>query len=220
MKNKHDLISDIVDWLKFFNECGVKQFDVSMKIKNKKELYEKLIKEIDDCTKCDLHYDRNKIVIGDGNLDSKVMFIGEAPGEEEDKQGLPFVGRAGQLLTKMLAAINLTREDVYIANIVKCRPPLNRIPLPPEIQTCYPYLTKQLQIIHPLLIVTLGAPATQTLLKTKSSITQMRGKFYQYEQDIHVLPTFHPAFLLRNPPKKREAWDDLKLISKFITDNS
>ena len=216
---EYDFKNELTEWLQFFKECGVNEFDVSIERRCKEDLYSELVVQIDDCTKCDLHINRKNIVIGDGNLDSKVMFIGEAPGEEEDNKGLPFVGRAGQLLTKMLVSINLKREDVYIANIVKCRPPNNRVPLPLEVQKCYPYLDMQIDIIRPRLIVTLGAPATQTLLKTKQSISQMRGRFYKYEKNIRIFPTFHPAFLLRNPNKKREAWEDLKVISKFLSEN-
>jgi DNA polymerase len=207
---------EIIEWIKFFNELGIKDFDVSTKPKSKKDLLKELELEIDDCKKCQLHKGRHNIVIADGSPEAIAMFIGEGPGEEEDKQGLPFVGRAGQLLNKMLAAIQLNRADVYIANIVKCRPPMNREPLPEEIKMCFPYLEKQIEIVKPKLIVSLGAPATTTLLGTKIGITELRGKFFKYNDDTFLLPTFHPAYLLRNPNKKREAWEDLKKVRKFL----
>jgi len=212
------LLEQIIEWLNFYKEIGIEEINVNYKRKSKEEELTKLINEIGDCRRCPLHEKRKKIVIGDGNLYSKVIFVGEAPGEEEDNQGLPFVGKAGQLLNKILAAIDLKREDVYICNIVKCRPPQNRIPFPKEIETCEPFLTRQIEIINPKLIVALGAPAAQTLLKTKMGITELRSKFFKFSDDILVFPTYHPAFLLRNPNKKREAWEDFKKIKKFIAE--
>lgn len=211
-------MDEIIEWLLFYNEIGIKEFDIRTSVKKKEDLLKELEIEIDDCKKCQLHNGRQNIVISDGSPYASLMLIGEGPGEEEDKQGLPFVGRAGQLLNKMLAAINLKREDVFIANIVKCRPPMNRTPLPQEIEMCFPYLEKQIKIVKPRLIVTLGAPATSTLLSTKIGISELRSKFFKYDENTFLLPTYHPAFLLRNPNKKREAWEDLLKVQKFLTE--
>ncbi|MDI6792334.1 MAG: uracil-DNA glycosylase [bacterium] len=165
------------------------------------------------CQKCRLHQGRINIVFGKGNEQAGLMIIGEAPGYDEDRAGEPFVGPAGQLLTKMLAAIKLSREEVYITNVVKCHPPQNRNPHQDEIETCHPYLKAQLDIIRPKLILTLGNFATQTLLQTTEGITNLRGRFFDYH-GIKLLPTFHPAALLRNPGWKRSAWHDLQLLQK------
>ena len=143
------------------------------------------------------------------------MFVGEAPGAEEDIQGLPFVGRAGQLLTKIIEAMGLKREDVYIANLLKCRPPANRAPLPEEILACRENVRRQIAAINPKVICTLGKFASQMLLKTETTISELRGNFYEYE-GIKVMPTFHPAYLLRNPASKKDAWADLKLVMKEL----
>jgi len=172
-------------------------------------------KHICNCTKCVLHKGRNKFVFGSGNPDADVLVIGEGPGAEEDKQGLPFVGRAGKLLTDMLKAINFERDEVYIGNIVKCRPPGNRTPLPDEMDTCLPYLKKQIELIKPKLILCLGLTAAKGLLKKRESLTNLRGKVYEFE-DAKVLVTFHPAALLRNPNWKRPAWEDLKNFRKLF----
>jgi DNA polymerase len=152
-------------------------------------------------------------VFGEGNPGAKLVFIGEAPGRDEDLQGEPFVGQAGQLLNKIIQAIQLRREEVYIANIIKCRPPENRNPEPDEIAACEPFLIKQLQVIRPRLICALGAFAAQTLLKTEEKISSLRGNFHEY-QGIPLMPTYHPAYLLRNPSRKREVWEDMKKIKK------
>jgi len=167
--------------------------------------------EIGDCTRCKLCEKRTKIVFGVGNPRASLVFVGEAPGADEDKQGEPFVGAAGQLLTKMINAMGLAREDVYIANIIKCRPPGNRNPEPDEIAACEPFLRKQLAAIAPRMIVCLGKFATQTLLRSTAPISSLRGEWKTYE-GIPLMPTFHPAFLLRNPSAKREVWDDLKKV--------
>jgi uracil-DNA glycosylase family 4 len=169
--------------------------------------------ELGDCRRCKLHPYRTQIVFGTGNPQAKLVFVGEAPGREEDLQGEPFVGQAGQLLTKIIQAIQLTREEVYIANIIKCRPPENRNPEPDEIAACEPFLIKQLQVIRPKLICALGTFAAQTLLKSEEKISSLRGKFHEY-QGIPLMPTYHPAFLLRNPTRKREVWEDMKKIKK------
>jgi DNA polymerase len=169
--------------------------------------------ELGDCRRCKLHPYRTQIVFGTGNPQAKLVFIGEAPGRDEDLQGEPFVGQAGQLLNKIIQAIQLRREEVYIANIIKCRPPENRNPEPDEIAACEPFLIKQLQVIRPKLICALGTFAAQTLLKSEAKISSLRGKFHEY-QGIPLMPTYHPAFLLRNPNRKREVWEDMKKIKK------
>lgn len=167
-----------------------------------------------NCTKCELHKGRYKFVFGSGNPEADILVIGEGPGAEEDKQGLPFVGRAGQLLTEILKAIKFEREEVYIGNIVKCRPPGNRTPSPQEMETCIPYLKKQIELINPKLILCLGLTAAQGLLKKKESLTNLRGKVFEYGK-IKVMVTYHPAALLRNPNWKRGCWEDVKLFRKL-----
>jgi DNA polymerase len=167
--------------------------------------------EIGDCRRCRLCEGRTNIVFGVGSPNARLMFVGEGPGVDEDRQGEPFVGRAGQLLTKMIEAMGLRREDVYIANIVKCRPPENRTPLPDEVATCSPFLFQQIAAIKPRVVVCLGTPAAQTVLGTRSTITHIRGTFRDVA-GTSVMPTFHPAYLLRNPAAKKEVWDDMKQV--------
>jgi uracil-DNA glycosylase family 4 len=167
--------------------------------------------QINQCQKCPLGQTRNAFVFGSGNGNADLMLIGEAPGAEEDAQGLPFVGAAGKLLDKILAAINFKREDVFIANILKCRPPNNRDPQPAEVEQCQPYLNQQIELIKPKIILLLGRIAAQTLFQTKDSLTSMRGKDLQY-LGIDVVVTYHPAALLRNPNWKRPTWDDIKKL--------
>jgi len=167
------------------------------------------------CTKCDLSETRTHVVFGAGSPKAKLMFVGEAPGMEEDLQGLPFVGRAGKLLTKIIESIGLKRKDVYIANILKCRPPNNRNPLPTEIMTCENYLIKQIELIKPQVICALGKFAAQTLLRSQEPISRIRGKFYDYH-GAKLIPTFHPAYLLRNPSGKGLVWEDMKKIRKLL----
>ena len=166
---------------------------------------------IKDCLKCPLGLIRNNIVLGSGNPNAEIVFIGEAPGKDEDLQGMPFVGQSGKLLDKMLASIDLDRKKIYIANVLKCRPPENRNPEQDEIEKCEPYLKKQLEIIKPKLIVALGRVSAITILKIKDSLTDMRNKIFNYE-GIDLLVTYHPAALLRNPNFKKFAWEDFKLI--------
>lgn len=179
---------------------------------------DKIRADLGDCQRCKLWKTRTNIVFGEGNPKAELMFVGEAPGADEDASGRPFVGRAGQLLTKMIEAIQFSREDVYIANILKSRPPDNRNPEADETKACIPFLYRQIAVIRPKLIVTLGNPATQGLLDTKVGITKLRGEFQEYPRlpGIKVLPTFHPAYLLRSPDKKREAWEDLKKVKAFL----
>ncbi|MDE0085530.1 MAG: uracil-DNA glycosylase [Candidatus Poribacteria bacterium] len=175
------------------------------------------------CTKCPLHETRNSVVFGVGNTDADLMFIGEAPGADEDRQGEPFVGRAGQLLTQIIeAGMKLKRGDVYIANVLKCRPPGNRNPEPDEVETCSPYLVRQIELIQPKVIVALGSFAAQMMLGTKIGITKLRGEFHPcnvaglrvppHRQPPVVMPTYHPAYLLRNLGAKREVWEDVKKV--------
>jgi len=170
---------------------------------------QKLEELINGCQKCVLAKNRNKFVFGSGNPNADVMVIGEGPGAEEDKQGLPFVGRAGKLLTDILKAINFTRDEVFIANVVKCRPPGNRTPQQQEMDTCIPYLKKQIDLIKPKLILCLGLTAAQGILKLNTNLSSMRGKFYDFE-NTKVLVTYHPAALLRNPNWKKPAWEDVQ----------
>ncbi len=169
-----------------------------------------------DCTRCKLHrLGRRQIVFGVGNPHARLMFVGEAPGRDEDAQGIPFVGRAGQLLTKMIEAMGYRREEVYIANVIKCRPPENRNPQPDEVNACEPFLVRQVQSIAPRVIVALGTFAAQALLKTTNPISRLRGRVFTYGQ-ARLIPTFHPAFLLRSPERKRDAWEDLKRAKALL----
>jgi DNA polymerase len=176
---------------------------------------EQLRDEIGDCRRCQLSQGRTHIVFGVGNPDADVVFVGEAPGRDEDIKGEPFVGKAGQLLTRIITAMGLTRDDVYICNVIKCRPPENRDPLPVEIETCEPFLKEQLGIIKPRVICALGSFATQTLLKSEVRISRLRGQFRDYN-GIPLMPTYHPSFLLRNPHAKRDVWEDIKVVMKFL----
>lgn len=177
-----------------------------------------LAEEIRSCTKCTLHVNRKNAVPGKGSVTADIVFIGEGPGEKEDIKGEPFVGKAGQLLTRMLAAISLTREEVYITNIVKCRPPNNRTPLPEEVEACFPYLQRQIELINPLILCCLGGPAANTLLASELGISKLRGTIHQFG-DYPVIPTYHPAAVLRFPEKyKRHVWNDLKMLRDYYHD--
>jgi DNA polymerase len=168
------------------------------------------------CTRCKLcGLGRRQVVFGVGHPRARLMFVGEAPGEDEDRQGEPFVGRAGQLLTKIIEAISLTREQVYIANVIKCRPPGNRNPEPDEVATCEPFLFQQIALVQPRVIVALGKFAAQCLLRTTDPITRLRGREFDY-RGATLIPTFHPAYLLRNPPAKREVWEDMKKVRAIL----
>jgi uracil-DNA glycosylase len=167
--------------------------------------------ELGDCQRCKLAPKRTNLVFGSGNANAELAFVGEAPGYDEDQQGLPFVGRAGQLLTKIIESINLKRDDVYICNVLKCRPPENRNPEPDEVASCNPFLKKQLAAIRPKIVCCLGTFAAQTVLQTAAPISRLRGKFFDVE-GMRVIATFHPAYLLRSPEKKREVWEDMKQI--------
>jgi len=209
------VLSSLQDFLLYQKEQGVLGLPLLQQhaTVNKDRPLENVRSELGECTRCKLHQHRRHIVFGTGNPDAQLVFVGEGPGGEEDVQGKPFVGRAGQLLTKIINSIDLTRDEVYIANIIKCRPPNNRNPEPDEIKACEPFLIKQLDAIKPKIICALGTFAAQTLLETDERISRLRGKFIPY-QNSRLIATFHPAFLLRNPQRKRDVWEDMKMIRK------
>jgi DNA polymerase len=218
-----ELMSDLKSYLEYLKGMGIVSFPTSeIKLSesdpSRVVALEEVRKELGDCKRCKLHRTRRTIVFGEGNEKATLMFIGEGPGYDEDVQGRPFVGKAGQLLTKIIESINLPREEVYIANIIKCRPPQNRNPEPDEIQSCNPFLMKQIRVIQPKIICALGTFAAQTLLKTDTKISALRGKFFDLE-GIKVIPTYHTAFLLRNPERKREVWEDMKKIAEWLNNH-
>jgi uracil-DNA glycosylase len=176
---------------------------------------EAIREDIGECTRCKLHLHRTNIVFGEGNPQADLVFIGEGPGADEDATGRPFVGRAGQLLEKIIGAIGMKREDCYISNVVKCRPPGNRTPERDEVATCEQFLFRQLAFIRPKVIVALGSPAFQCLLRTKETISKSRGQWREWN-GIKIMPTFHPAYLLRTPEKKREVWEDMKKVRDYL----
>ena len=175
--------------------------------------------ELGDCRRCSLGTLRHRLVFGEGNPHAELVFVGEAPGADEDAQGRPFVGRAGQLLTRIIAAMGLKREEVYICNILKCRPPGNRNPQPEEIAACEPFLIRQIEAIRPRVLCALGGFAAQTLLKSDALISALRGRFHQY-QGIPLMPTYHPAYLLRNSGAKKQVWEDVKAIMKLLREGT
>jgi len=181
----------------------------------KGDTLQRVTEEVAACTLCDLHTWRTKTVPGQGAANAEIFFIGEGPGADEDRQGIAFIGRAGQLLTKMIQAMGLTRDEVFIGNIVKCRPPSNRTPHPDEMHACMPYLKRQIALIKPKVIVALGSTAAKGLLDVSTGITKLRGNWRSFE-GIDLMPTFHPAYLLRNPSAKHEAWADLKAVLKRL----
>ena len=185
------------------------------KLERSTETFEQIHAEIGDCTRCPLHQERTHVVHTEGNRKARLMFVGEAPGADEDIQARPFVGRAGQLLTKIIEAIGLKREEVLIGNVNRCRPPGNRAPMPDEAATCKPFLEREIAIVQPDVIVVLGNTALRNLLDTREGITRARGRFHDYK-GIKVMPTFHPAYLLRDPSKKRETWEDLKKVRDYL----
>jgi len=191
------------------------QKDIKANAQDNKLDLSKICTDMAGCQLCSLGKTRRNLVFGDGNPQAKVVFVGEAPGADEDEQGLPFVGRAGQLLTKIIEAMGLSRKEVYICNILKCRPPQNRNPLPVEIAACEPFLKQQLKSISPQIICALGTFAAKTLLKTEVPISVLRGRFHFYE-GIKLMPTYHPAYLLRNPSAKKTVWEDVQLIMKEL----
>ncbi len=217
MPYEEDVISQplvpesVCDNLDTFNE----ETNVELSRSEKVEELRKLEEQVKRCTKCELCNNRTNVVFGTGDPDADLMFVGEAPGYYEDEQGEPFVGKAGQLLTKIIESIGMKRSDVYIANILKCRPPENRNPSADEIVMCSPHLIKQIEIIRPKIICALGTFAAQTLLDTKESIGKLRGKFFEY-QSTKFLATYHPAYLLRNPDDKKKVWADIKKVRDFL----
>lgn len=214
--------SDIKQLFKFYRLLG---FDVlplgqprpvlpkpkkPLNSKEKETALRELREEIGECTGCKLSAGRKNIVFGEGSPDARLMFIGEAPGRDEDIEGRPFVGRAGELLTRLIERLGLSRQDVYIGNILKCRPPSNRDPEDDEIENCMPIIRRQIRIISPSVIISLGRVSAQTLIDTKAPISKLRGNFHSYE-GIPLMPTFHPAYLLRNPKEKWTVWDDAQM---------
>jgi len=193
--------------------AGPSLFEAVDKIANDTLL--KVREDLGECTRCKLHSTRHKIVFGDGNPKAQLVFVGEGPGADEDAQGLPFVGRAGKLLTQMIEAMGLQRKDVYICNVVKCRPPENRQPEEDEVSTCSPFLFRQIDVIAPKVIVCLGAVAAKTLLQTNRGISQFRGEWLEF-RGRKLLATYHPAYLLRNPPAKSEVWKDLQKVMAVL----
>ena len=221
-----DIIMDMKSYLEYLKLIGIEALPLfetkaadllsnpSLHAPSAKTL-EEIRRELGECQRCKLHRTRRTLVFGEGSEKAKLMFVGEGPGYDEDVQGRPFVGKAGQLLTKIIQSINLQREEVYITNIIKCRPPQNRNPEPDEIECCNPFLLKQINAIQPQIICALGTFAAQSLLKTNIKISALRGRFYELE-GIKVIPTYHPAYLLRNPERKREVWQDMKMISERL----
>ncbi len=189
------------------------------KDKSNKDSFHRLEQEILNCSKCPLSKSRKNPVVGEGNLSADLMFVGEAPGYYEDVEGIPFVGKAGQLLTKIIKAMELTRQDVYIGNILKCRPPNNRDPLPREVEACFPYLERQIELIQPKVICTLGRYAAQTLSGSDAAISRLRGQVFYYK-GIKMIATYHPSYLLRSPKQKRATWEDMKLIMKILKEEN
>jgi uracil-DNA glycosylase family 4 len=189
--------------------------DMTRQLPEAGETIEDIRAEIGNCTRCPLHTGRTQIVHSTGNFNADLMFVGEAPGADEDEQGFPFVGRAGQLLTKIIEGIGIKREEVFIGNINRCRPPGNRQPVPEETAACRPYLLREVAVVRPKVIVVLGNTATQNLLGIKTPISKLRGNFQDYF-GVKVMPTFHPAYLLRDPHKKREVWEDMKKVRDYL----
>ncbi len=220
------LISDVANYLEYQRDEGVREIEIDPDtLKELKVIpesrssrtvgsisgLEEIAGRVAGCRKCPLCESRNRTVPGQGSSNPDIMFIGEGPGADEDRQGLAFVGRAGQLLTRIIEAMGLTRDEVWIGNIVKCRPPGNRAPHPDEMEACLPYLREQVALLKPKVIVTLGATAVKGLLDVKTGITKLRGNWLSFEE-IDVMPTFHPAYLLRNPAGKRDVWEDMKAV--------
>jgi DNA polymerase len=213
-----EILESLKTHFEYRKTCGINYFQKPEEQKiilseDNQPLLDRVVEEIGDCKRCKLHPTRKNIVFGSGNPGARLMLVGEAPGAEEDEQGMPFVGKAGQLLTKIIEAIDLKRSDVYIANIIKCRPPSNRNPDEDEIKTCIPFLKKQIEIIAPEIVCTLGNIAARSLLDTDMGITKLRGRFHE-RSGLKIMPTYHPSYLLRDQSKKRETWEDMKKVKK------
>lgn len=223
-KKLRDVVTDLQTFLEYQIADGVEALPLDREFLNpspsrrgvRKETLQEIRTDLGDCQRCRLCQGRKNIVFGVGNPRAELVIVGEAPGRDEDIQGEPFVGRAGQLLNRMLSAIGLSREEVYICNVIKCRPPENRDPLPDEVASCEPFLIRQLQAIRPKVILAMGRFAAQTLLRTEEKISKIRGQFREY-QGIPVMPTYHPAFLLRNPSQRRPVWEDLQKVQKLLS---
>jgi len=211
-----EIISDLKSYLRYLKEMGITSLP-SLR-ERKGYTLEEIQRELGDCKRCKLHSKRRTIVFGEGDEEAKLMVVGEGPGYDEDVQGRPFVGKAGQLLTRILQSVQIEREQVYITNVIKCRPPENRNPEPDEIEKCYPFLLKQIETIRPKTICALGTFAAQTLLKTDAKITSLRGRSFDFS-GIKIFPTYHPAYLLRNPERKREVWEDMKRIAQYLMES-
>lgn len=219
-------LDDIIAQLEFFRDIGVRRVNIDRSVSPTQSAatidqapqaispgmnLQGIREDLGDCRRCSLSETRSRIVFGSGNANAQLVFVGEAPGFEEDRQGLPFVGRAGQLLTKIIESIGLKRADVYICNVLKCRPPNNRNPEPQEVESCSPFLHRQLAAINPKIVCCLGTFAAQTVLGMNVPISRLRGRFYDID-GVRYIATFHPAYLLRNPDRKREVWEDMKQI--------
>lgn len=210
----------MIDKKRYLKEMGIEVWEDKNKVVVQPQRLEDIKQQVANCTLCPLHKTRTHAVFGVGNEHADIMFIGEAPGANEDLQGEPFVGRAGMLLNEMLKSIGLKRTDVYIANILKCRPPKNRDPDPQEVKLCTPYLQKQISLIKPKLLVAVGRIAAQFLLNTTEAMARLRGDIYYYGEDkTPLIVTYHPAYLLRSPAEKRKAYIDFLLIKKMIQSN-
>jgi uracil-DNA glycosylase len=220
------VIEEIDNMMRFMAVCGCQGYDpsedtirrleswVATKPGRRSETLDEIRNDLGNCKRCRLWKGRTNIVFGTGNPHARLVFVGEGPGYDEDQQGMPFVGKAGQLLTKIIEAMKLSREQVYICNVIKCRPPQNRNPEPDEIKECFPFLKRQLEAISPDFICALGSIAAKSLLEKEVFISRIRGSFFDYK-GIKVMPTFHPAYLLRNPDKKKDVWEDVQKIMKM-----
>ncbi len=243
MSSLNNILNDFVQYLEYERDCGRGMVEIPAEVMNelsvmpKKQIVsvssersfvagkagvssgsaglDEITAAIRACTRCSLHSTRTNVVPGQGALEPEIMFVGEAPGADEDLQGIAFIGRAGQLLTKMIEAMGFKREEVFIGNILKCRPPDNRPPMPDEMELCLPFLKAQIAIIRPRVIIALGATAVKGLLNLSTGITKLRGKWLAFE-GIDLMPTYHPAYLLRNPSAKKEVWEDLQEVLRHI----
>ena len=221
-----ELVDSLSGWLRYQRRLGWRgtpgkvapQREVREQSADKIPSLEEIRAEMGDCRRCKLYAGRTRLVFGDGDPNARLMFVGEAPGADEDKQGVPFVGAAGQVLNNLLSKLGLRREEVYIANILKSRPPGNRDPESDEIAACLPFLDKQIKAIRPRVIVILGRIAAHALLGTKEPITRLRGHWQRYH-DIRVMPTFHPSYLLRMPQERRKTWDDMQQVMEYLADH-
>jgi len=225
VKELAELVDSLSGWLRYQRRLGWRGLPrpapaapaARESTAEKVSTLEEIRAEMGDCRRCKLYGGRTHLVFGDGPPGARLMFVGEAPGADEDQQGLPFVGASGQLLNNMLRNLGLRREEVYIANILKCRPPGNRDPESDEVTACLPFLEKQIQAIRPRVIVILGRPAVHALLRTKEPITRLRGHWQRYH-DIRVMPTFHPSFLLRAPQERKKTWADMQQVMEYLAE--